>query len=117
MLRFAADENFNNNIIRALVRRRPVLDIVRAQDAGLSGADDPTILEWAARESRILLTHDASTITRYAYERVVGKRSMPGVFEVGANALFGAVVEDILLMDECAEPGEWEGQILYLPLP
>lgn len=48
MLRFAADENFNNNIIRGVLRRKPELDIVRIQDAGLGGADDPTVLEWAA---------------------------------------------------------------------
>jgi len=50
MLRLAADENFNNDIVRGLLRRKPDLDIVRVQDVGLSGADDPTILEWAAQK-------------------------------------------------------------------
>jgi predicted nuclease of predicted toxin-antitoxin system len=67
MLRLAADENFNNDIVRGLLRREPGLDIVRIQDVGLSGADDPTVLEWAAQEGRVLLTHDVTTITRYAY--------------------------------------------------
>ena len=67
MLRLAADENFNSDIVRGLLRRKPGLDIVRIQDVGLSGADDPTVLEWAAREGRVLLTHDVTTITRYAY--------------------------------------------------
>ncbi len=31
MLRLAADENFDNNIVRGLLRRRPDLDIVRVQ--------------------------------------------------------------------------------------
>ena len=31
--------------------------IVRVQDVGLSGADDLTILQWAAEQGRILLTH------------------------------------------------------------
>jgi hypothetical protein len=44
MLLLAADENFNNDIVRGLLRRKPDLDIVRIQDEGLSGADDPTIL-------------------------------------------------------------------------
>jgi predicted nuclease of predicted toxin-antitoxin system len=73
MLRLAADENFNNDIIRGLLRRKPDLDIVRIQNVGLSGADDPTVLQWAAQEGRILLTEDVSTITRYAYERVEGQ--------------------------------------------
>jgi precorrin-6B methylase 2 len=36
MLRFAADENFNGDIVRGLLRRNPKLDIVRIQDVGLS---------------------------------------------------------------------------------
>ncbi len=70
MLRFAADENFNRNIVRGLLRRMPEVDIVCIQDVGLCEADDPTILEWVANENRVLLTHDVSTMTRYAYERV-----------------------------------------------
>jgi predicted nuclease of predicted toxin-antitoxin system len=57
----AADENFNNDIMRGLLPRKPDLDIVRVQDVGFSGADDPTILEWIAQEGRMLLTHDVST--------------------------------------------------------
>ncbi len=30
----------------------------------ISFVDDPTALEWAAKENRILLTHDVSTITK-----------------------------------------------------
>lgn len=59
---FASDENFNNDIVRGLLRRKPKLDIVRVQDAGLSGANDPDVLEWAASEGRLLLTHDSMTM-------------------------------------------------------
>jgi hypothetical protein len=48
MLRLLADENFNNQIIRGILRRNPDVDIVRVQDIGLIEADDPTVLEWAA---------------------------------------------------------------------
>ena len=53
MLPLAADENFNNRIVRGLLRRQPALDIVRIQDVGLAGADDPTVLAWAADEGLI----------------------------------------------------------------
>ncbi len=49
MLKLAADENFNNNILRGLIRKNSDLDIIRLQDAGLSGVNDPVVLEWAAR--------------------------------------------------------------------
>ena len=116
MLRLAADENFNNDIIRGLLRRRPDLDIVRAQDAGLSGADDPAILEWAAREGRLLLTHDVSTLSADAHRRAAAGLPMAGVFEVGTGATIGRVIEDVLLIAECSLEGEWDGQVRYLPL-
>jgi hypothetical protein len=116
VLRLAADENFSNDIIRGLLRRKPDLDVVRVQDVGLSGADDPTILEWAAQEGRVLLTHDVSTLTRYAYERVEAGKPMPGVFEVSRQVPIGVAIEDIMLIAECSLEGEWEGQVRYLPL-
>ena len=73
MLAYLADENFHGRIVRGLRRRRAELSILRVQDIEtLSGADDPAILEWAAQENRVLLTHDAATVTRFAYERVRG---------------------------------------------
>jgi hypothetical protein len=116
MVLLAADENFNNAIVRGLLRRQSDVDIVRIQDAGLSGADDPTILAWTAQEGRVLLTHDVSTITHYAYERVREGKPMPGVFEVSRVIPIGRVIEDLLLLVECSLEGEWEGQIRYLPL-
>lgn len=88
MLRFAADENFNNNIVRGLLRRNPALDIIRVQDAGLSGTEDPEILEWAASEGRVLLTHDLSTLTNHVYERVALGKPMPGVFGLALGLPF-----------------------------
>ena len=116
MIRFAADENFNNAILRGLLRRNPNLDIVRVQDVGLSGADDPTVFAWAADEGRVLLTHDVATITRYAYERIRAGEPMPGVFEVNQNVRLGLAIEDLLLIAEGSLEGEWEGQVNYLPL-
>jgi len=116
MLAMAADENFNNDILRGLLRRKPNLDLVRIQDAGLSGADDATVLEWAARENRVLITHDVSTITFHAMERVREGKRMPGVFEVSRSVPVKAAIEDLLLLSECSLEAEWNGQIRYLPL-
>ncbi|MBE2200294.1 MAG: DUF5615 family PIN-like protein [Anaerolinea sp.] len=60
MLKLAADENFNNKILRGLQQRLPDLDIVRVQDSEAAEADDPAVLAWAASQGRILLTHTAA---------------------------------------------------------
>ena len=106
MLRLAADENFNNDVVRGVRRRNPTVDIIRVQDAGLGGEDDPTILEWAAQSGRVVLTHDVSTMTRYAYDRVRDVRPMPGVFEIGRETSIGAVIDEILILAECSLAGE-----------
>ena len=111
-----ADENFYNDILRGVLRRNPNLDMVRVQDVGLQEADDPTILEWAAIEGRILLTHDVETMTHYAYARVSLAKPMPGVFEVKRSLPLRQVIEDLLLLAECSEEDEWEGQVRYFPI-
>jgi len=115
-LKVAVDENFNNDILRALFRRVATLDAVRIQDSGIAGADDATVLAWAASENRVLLTHDVTTITKFAYARVARGEAMPGVFAVAATLPVRQVVEDLVLLVECSEPNEWEHQVRFLPL-
>ncbi len=77
-----ADENLDGNIVRGLQRRIKRLNIVRVQDVGLSGVDDPEVLQWASENGRVLVTHDVATITHFAYERVGRGLPMPGVIEI-----------------------------------
>ena len=116
MVRFLADENFNNQIVRGILRQNPDIDIVRVQDVDLSGADDPTVLAWAAQEGRIVLTHDVATMTTFAYQRIQAELSMPGLFEVSRRVPVGLAIEEIILIAECSIEGEWEGQVRFLPL-
>lgn len=116
MLRLAADENFNGDIVRGLLRRNPQLDIVRVQDVGLSGASDPAVLEWAATENRVVITHDVSTLAGHAFARVAAHQPMPGMFAVPSLASIGRTIDDLLLLADCSDDGEWEGQVQFLPL-
>jgi len=111
--KFLIDENFKGSIVRGLLQQSE-LNLVRVQDVGLLGADDTNILEWAAQEGRILLTHDVNTITKYAYERLATGLTMPGVIQVKQNASVRQVIQDILFLAEFEE--DCQGQILYLPL-
>ena len=116
MIRFVADENFNNHIVRGLLLRNPEVDIVRIQDVGLSSADDLTILEWTIRENRILLTHDVETMPDFAYSRVRAGLLIPAIFIADQDTPIGQLIDDLLLIVECSEENEWDGQIHYLPL-
>jgi hypothetical protein len=116
MIGLAFDENFNNDVWRGLLRRNPAVDVVRIQDAGLRSMDDPAVLAWAAREGRVLISHDVSTLTAFAYARIKAGKSMPGLIEAGPEVPLATAIEDLLLIAECSNSGEWEGRVLYLPL-
>lgn len=97
MLGLGADENFDGRIVDGLRRHLSGIDVVRIQDVGLSGAPDPEVLDWAAREQRVLLSHDVSTVPGFAYERIEAGLAMPGVFLV-VRGFVGDAVEEIALI-------------------
>ena len=107
MIRLAADEDFNNDIVRALRRTIPNVDVLTAREAGLGGCADPEVLAWAAEEDRVLLTHDVTAMTRHALERIARGQYMPGVIAVHQRLPIGAVVDDLVLVASCGFPGDW----------
>ena len=115
-MKFLADENFDNRIIRGLLRQQPDLDIIRVQDLEIAGADDPTVLAWANQASRILLTHNERTIPNYAYQRLAAGQTIAGVIVVSDNLAISSVIEDILLIIEYSSTSEWINQLQRLPL-
>lgn len=116
MPRFLSDENFNGDIIRGLLIRRPDIDLIRSQDIGLLGFEDPEVLAWAAEHNRILLSHDRTTMPDFAYVRAVASQPMPGVFIINDRHPTGQVIEELLLIDACSVQEEWSGRVLFLPL-
>jgi hypothetical protein len=115
-MRFAADENFNNDILRGLQRRQPDIDIVRIQDTEIYQSDDPKVLEWVAHEGRILLTHDARTMPNHAYERVNIGKPMLGVFVVNDEMPIGQAIEELLTVIGASDTNEWENLVVFFPL-
>jgi predicted nuclease of predicted toxin-antitoxin system len=116
MLRLLADENFNGDIVRALLLRQPDLDLVRVQDVGLAGISDSDILGWAATNNRIVLTHDRATLPDYAFERVAIGESMPGVFILNDRFPVGDATREMLLIIACSQQPEWIDRVVHLPL-
>jgi hypothetical protein len=116
-VKWLADENFRHAILRGLWRRSPGIDIVRVQDlTNLSGAEDVVILAWATAEGRIVLTHDMSTMIPAIREQNRRTQKCSPVVLVSDSLPTSAVIEDILLLDQCALEGDWSSGILYLPL-
>jgi uncharacterized protein DUF5615 len=61
-VRFLADADLNEAIVRGILRREPALDFLTAQAAGLRGMKDPEVLALAAEQERVLVSHDVGTM-------------------------------------------------------
>jgi len=115
VFKFVADQNLHDANVRGLKRKCPELDIVLVRDLDLASAEDPDILEWAAEEGRILLTHDRQTMINHAKQRLQSGLRMPGLFVIKTPPDIGSVVEDLMIITEVTNPEEWEGKTEYLP--
>jgi hypothetical protein len=115
MIRFLADENFNNEILRGVQRRVPDAEITRIQDTELAEQPDTVILEWAALQGFIVLMHDVNTMRGYFYERINAGLRVPGLFLIHATEPVGAVIETLVLILLASEEIEWRGSIWFLP--
>ncbi len=106
MLRFVTDEDFDRRLLAGVLRRLADLDIVRVQDVGLRTHEDIVLLEWAAEEGRLMLTHDNATMPDEAYRRVVAGLAMPGVVVVNKNLPRGQNIDDIVILATASFDGE-----------
>lgn len=115
--RFATDENLDERLITGLRREFPNLDLLRVVDEGLDATPDPEILEWAAKEDRIVLTHDVRTMPKFGWERVEKELPMPGILATIDQAPLGRVLDDLFLIIESIEPSEYRDRVSFLPFP
>ena len=116
-MRFLADENFNHRILAGLLIALPDLDVIRVQDTEIYQAPDPVVLEWAAQEGRILLTHDVQTIPGHAVARVKAGLPMPCVIEVAQDTVsFGRLIEELSIMIGAGKPEDFDNLVKFVPL-
>ncbi len=115
-IQFLSDEDVPGDIVRGLRQRQPLLDVVRVQEVGLTSADDPDVLEWAAREGRPIFTRDRNTMTRFAIERVTQGLPMPGIFVIPEDMSIGQAIKELELIALASPPDEWRDRVIFLPL-
>jgi hypothetical protein len=116
MLRLLTDENLNQRIVRGLRQRLSELDCLVVQQAGLVGFSDEWLLELAAFERRVIVTHDVNTMIGLAINRVDQSLPMPGLIVIPATLEVGRAIKELELITACATEPDLEDRIYYLPL-
>lgn len=85
MLRLLIDQDLDHDILRGLLRRVPQLDALTASEVGMGKATDPQLLIWAAREGRVVITHDRRTMPAHAAALMGKGGDIAGLFVVPAT--------------------------------
>ena len=114
--RFLADENIDPDLVLGLRRKVDDVDIARVQDVGLRTLNDPEILQWAADQGRILISHDLKTMPGFAGERLAAGLPMPGVILLRSTISIAQALDELTAIAGASGADEWNNQIAYLPL-
>jgi Domain of unknown function (DUF5615) len=116
MLRLLIDQDFDQDILRGLVRRIPELNALTAHEVGLSTVTDPELLAWAAEAGRIIITHDRKTMPVHAADRIAAGEKMMGVIVVPRRLPLSRAIDDLEVTVTCSLETEFDNIVRYLPL-
>ena len=114
-LRFQADNDLKFAIVKAVRRREPSVEFVSAQQSQLDGIDDPEVLERAAADGRVLVSHDRRTMLRHFHDRLKAGKSSPGLLIVAQDAPIADVVEALVILSAVADPEDLRDQAFHVP--
>ena len=113
--RFQADADFNEDIVSGVLRRVPDIDFQTANDAEFASLSDTDILNAAAKDGRILVTHDRRTMPIH-FGAFIETETSPGVFVVQQDTEIVRIIEDLILIWAASEAEEYINSIRTLPL-
>jgi predicted nuclease of predicted toxin-antitoxin system len=114
-LRFQADADLSESIVKGVLRRNPAIDFKTAPAAGLRSLSDTAVLAIAANEGRVLVSHDRKTMPR-AFADFLRTKTSPGLILISQRTDVLAAIEWLLLAWAATEEAEWENRIVTLPL-
>jgi GAF domain-containing protein len=120
-LRYVFDEHLRGRTWHAVQSHnrtgKYLLDAVRVGDpADLPlGADDTTILQWAERTQRILVSRDVHTIPDRLADHLSRGHHSPGVFMIRAGCTVPEVIAFLQDAAYSSESAEWQDRVEFIP--
>jgi hypothetical protein len=92
-----------------------MLDFLAAGAAALRGLTDTEVLELAAEQQRVLVSHDVGTMPSHFRIFVsTGKHSV-GVFLIPQSVDVRSAIDELLFIWLASEAAEWENRLVWLP--
>lgn len=112
--RFQADNDLDQRIVTATRRLDPLIDFQTAPALGLHEVDDPEVLALAARDGRVLVSHDRRTLPGH-FRTFTETQDSPGVIIVSRRLPIGRAADLLHLLWAASEAEEYANIIYDLP--
>ena len=114
-IRFQADNDLDQRIVAATRRLNQDIDFQSAPVLGLHlRVPDDRVLELAAREGRLLVSHDRRTMPGH-FARFIANHTSPGLLIVSRKLPVGRAAEWLHLLWEASEAEEYVNSLYSLP--
>ena len=94
--RFLADNDLNDAIAVGVLRREPAAEFARLRDLDLATRSDPEVLDFAARENWIVVSHDVNTMREAGSTRLAVGLPMNGLLLAHQRTPVSAIIESLL---------------------
>jgi hypothetical protein len=114
--RFLADQDLNDRIVDGVIRREPAAEILRLRDLGDRKWSDPEILEFAASNGFIVVSHDVKTMRKHGVSRMATGLDIAGLMLVRQLDPIGPIIDSLVLIWTASDADEWINRVVFLPI-
>ena len=101
-VRFQADADLNQIIVKAVLRKEPLIDFQTATDANLAGKNDIEVLKIAKKENRILVSHDQRTMPGHFASFIIDQSSS-GVLLISKKMPVVETIDELIKTIPCSK--------------
>ncbi len=117
-IRYLIDENLDPLYKAQLLIKKSDLVVYSIGDPGTppKGTLDPEILCWCEENDFILITNNRKSMPAHLAKHLSEKHHMPGIITLNLEMGIGDAVEELILIAEVGNPGEYQDRIVYLPV-
>ena len=114
--KFLVDHDLNEQIVVGVLRGAPAAEFRRVRELGFATRNDAFLLDYAAGQGLIIVSHDVNTKPAAAYERLGDGRAVAGLFMVQQTYPVGPIIDQLLLIWSAIEQEEWANHVVFLPM-
>jgi len=107
-IQYQADHDLRKAIVRGTIRRNSQIDFCSAPTPGSE------ILALAARDGRIVVSHDFQTMP-VLFRKFTGSQPGPGVFLISQDLPLSLAIESLVSIWEVTDPEAWLNRLILIP--